>query len=334
MKASLWVAATIAVTMLLGAPASAQTSSIPTSSTQTAATYPNKPVRIIVPFAPGGASDILARSIGQKFTEKLGQPVIVENKPGADGMIGADLTAKAAPDGHTLLLLDISTITMAKALYAKPPFDPAKEFAGVSMLVFSPHALVVHPSVPANNLKELQAWAKENPGKLNFGSSSGATYLAELQLQAESGIQLLHVPYKGGAAALTALTGGEINIVLNSMLATLSHIRGGKIKGLAVAGEKRLAAAPEIPTIIESGLPGFVTGSWQGLLAPAGTPKDIVAKIQATVHEIMMEAELNKRLTGMGADVIAGKPEAFDAFLASEQTRWTKIAADAGVKPE
>lgn len=304
------------------------------ASAQTAATYPNKPVRIIVPFAPGGASDILARSIGQKFTEKLGQPVVVDNKPGADGMIGVDLVAKAAPDGHTLVLVDISSITMAKALYAKPPFDPAKDFAGVSMLVFSPHALVVHPSVPANNLKELQAWAKENPGKLNFGSGSGAVYLAELQLQSESGVQMLHVPYKGGAAALTALTGGEVNIVLNSMLATLSHIKGGRIKGLAVAGEKRLEAAPEIPTLVESGLPGFVTGSWQGLIAPAGTPKDVIAKIQTTVREIMMEAELNKRLTGMGADVIAGPPQAFDAFLASEQARWSKIAAEAGIKPE
>ena len=223
---------------------------------------------------------------------------------------------------------------MAKALYAKPPFDPAKDFAGVSMLVFSPHALVVHPSIPANNLKELQAWAKANPGKLNFGSGSGATYLAELQLQSESGMPMLHVPYKGGAAALTALTGGEVNIVLNSMLATLSHIKGGRIKGLAVAGENRLEAAPEIPTLIESGLPGFVTGSWQGLIAPAGTPKDVIAKIQATVREIMTEAELNKRLTGMGADVIAGTPESFDAFLASEQVRWTKIGTTAGIKPE
>lgn len=304
------------------------------ASAQTAASYPSKPIRIIVPFAPGGSSDILARSIGLKLTEKLGQPVVVENKPGADGMIGADLAAKSAPDGHTMVLLDISSITMAKSLYAKVPFDPAKDFAGVSMLSFSPHALVVHPSIQANNLKELIAWSKANPGKLNFGSGSGAIYLAESQLKAQTGLDLLHVPYKGGAAALTALTGGEVNIVLNSLLATLPHIKGGRIKALGLSGEKRSVAAPELPTLIESGLPGFVTGSWQGLLAPAGTPKDVVAKIHANVREILMEDELNKRLTSQGAEVIASAPAAFDALLATELVRWAKIAAEAGIKPE
>lgn len=307
---------------------------ITTAAAQTAATYPNKPIRIIVPFAPGGSSDILARSIGIKMTEKLGQPVVIENKPGADGMIGADLAAKSAPDGHTMVLLDISSITMAKSLYAKVPFDPAKDFAGVSMLSFSPHALVVHPSIPANNLKELIAWAKANPGKLNFGSGSGAVYLAEAQLKAQTGLDLLHVPYKGGAAALTALTGGEVNIVLNGLLATLPHIKGGRIKGLGLTGEKRSSAAPELPTLIESGLPGFVTGSWQGLLAPAGTPKDIIAKIHTTVRDILMEDELNKRLAGQGAEVIASAPAAFDALMATELVRWAKIAAESGIKPE
>jgi tripartite-type tricarboxylate transporter receptor subunit TctC len=318
---------------LIGALALAIATITPAAA-QTAATYPNKPIRIIVPFAPGGSSDILARSIGQKLTEKHGQPVVVESKPGADGMIGADLLAKSAPDGYTLILLDISTITMVKSLYKSVPYDPAKDFSAVTLVSFSPHALTVHPSIPANNFQELLAWSKANPGKLNFGSGSGAVQLAEALLVSQTGIDLLHVPYKGGAAALTALTGGEVNVVLNSMLATLSHIKGGRIKGIAVAGEKRLAATPELATMIESGVPGFVTGSFQGILAPANTPKDVIAKIHAIVRDVLMEPELNKRLTAQGADVVANTPDEFAALLAREQAIWEKIAKTANIKPE
>jgi tripartite-type tricarboxylate transporter receptor subunit TctC len=301
---------------------------------QTAASFPSKPIRIVVPFAPGGSSDILARGIGQKLSELWSQSVVIENKPGADGILGADAVAKSAPDGHTLLLVDISTLTISKLLYAKVPFDPAKDFAPVSMLAFSPHALAVHPSVPANTVPELIAWSKANPGKLNFGSSSGAVRLAEAQLKASTGLDMLVVPYKGGAAALTALTGGEINILLNGLLATQPHIKGGRIKGIAVASAKRMVSAPDLPTMIEGGVAGFVTGSFQGILAPGGTPADIVEKLQSTIAKILAEPEMNARLTGQGAEIVASKPAEFSTLLASEQVRWTKVATEAGIKPE
>ncbi len=305
----------------------------PAAMAQTPA-FPSKPVRIVVPFAPGGTSDILARSIGQKLSEKWGQPVVVENKPGADGIIGVDLAAKSAPDGYTLVLVDISAITMAKSLYAKVPFDPAKDFTPVTMVAFSPHAIAVHPSVPANTIKELIAWSKANPGKINHGFGGGANRLAAAQFKAATGIEMLDVPYKGGAAAITATTGGEVNFLVNGLLATLPHIKGGRIKGLAVSSEKRVAAAPDLPTVIESGVPGFVTGSWQGLLAAAGTPPEIANKIQADVKAALADPELAGRLTAQGADIIANSPADFSKFLAGELTRWAKVAADAGIKPE
>lgn len=296
--------------------------------------YPSKPVRIVIPFAPGGTSDILARSIGPKLQEKWGQPVVIENKPGADGIIGVDLAAKSAPDGHTLVLVDISAITMATSLYAKVPFDPAKDFTPVTMIAFSPHAVAVHPSVPANTVPELIAWAKANPGKVNHGFGGGANRLAAAQFKIQTGMDMLDVPYKGGAAALTALQGGEINLVFNGLLATLPHIKGGRIKGIAVASAKRVAAAPDMPTVIEGGVAGFVTGSWQGLLAAAGTPPDLAAKIQADVKTALADPEISARLAAQGADIIANTPAEFSAFMASELTRWSKVAADAGIKPE
>ncbi len=207
-------------------------------------------------------------------------------------------------------------------------------FAPITMIVFSPHALFVHPSVPANNVKELVAWGKANPGKLNFASGSNATRLAQAQFTQATGVEMLFIPYKGGAAAITAIVGGETNVSLNGLLATLPHIKGGKVKGLAVASNKRMEAAPDLPTIIESGVPDFVTGSWQGLLAPAGTPPEIVKKLNAAVVEIINTPDMKSKLTGMGADVIGDSPEDFARFIREDTAKWSKVVKQAGIKPE
>jgi tripartite-type tricarboxylate transporter receptor subunit TctC len=296
--------------------------------------YPNKTVRIIVAAAPGGTSDILARTIGQELSKKWGQPVVVENKPGADSNVGADFVAKSPPDGYTLILLDMSTLTMGPSLYKKLSYDPAKDFAPITMIVFSPHAMFVHPSVPANNVKELIAWGKANPGKLNFASSSNAIRLAQAQFTLATGVEMLHVPYKGGAASITAVAGGEANVSLNGLLATLPHIKGGKVKGIATASSQRMEASPDLPTIIEGGVPDFVTGSWQGLLAPANTPPDIVKKINADVVAIIKSPEMKAKLTAMGADVIGDSPEDFAKFMRDDTAKWSKVAKQAGINPE
>ena len=301
---------------------------------QGAQSYPNKSIRIIVAAAPGGTSDILARAIGQKLSEKWNQPVVVDNRPGADSNVGAELVAKSPPDGYTLILLDTSTLTMGPSLYPKLGYDPRKDFAPITMVVFSPHALVIHPSLPVNNVKELIAYSKANPGKLNFASASNAIRLGGAQFNLITGTDMLIVPYKGGAAGLTALAGGETNVMLNGLLATLPHIKGGKIKGIAVASARRMEAAPEIPTVIESGVPNFVTGSWQGILAPAGTPPDVIKKLHDAVVEILNAPDMKQKLVAMGADVIADTPEQFGKFLQDETAKWSKVVKDAGIKPE
>jgi tripartite-type tricarboxylate transporter receptor subunit TctC len=301
---------------------------------QDAKSFPNKPVRIIVAASPGGTSDILARSIGQKLTEKWNQQIIVENKPGADSNVGAEIAARSTPNGYTLLLLDVSTLTMGPSLYAKLNYDPRKDFAPVTMIVFSPHALTAHPPLPANSIKELIAFSKANPGKLNFASSSNATRLAATRLNSATGMDMLIVPYKGGASAITAVIAGESNVMMASLLSTLSHIKSGKMKPIGVASARRMEATPQIPTLIEGGVPNFVTGSWQGLLAPAATPPDIVKKINAAVVEILRTPEMKAKLEGEGAEVVADTPEEFAKFLRDETATWSKVVKDAGIKPE
>jgi tripartite-type tricarboxylate transporter receptor subunit TctC len=321
-----------AQTLALGA---ALLATAPAALAQAAAqNYPSKPVRIIVAAAPGGTSDILARMIGQKLSEKWIQPVVVENKPGADSNVGAEIVARSPADGYTTLLLDVSTLTMGPALYPKLNYNPRTDFAPVTMVVFSPHALAAHPSLPANNVKELIAFSKANPGKLNFASSSNATRLAAARLNMEAGLDMTIVPYKGGAQSLTAVTGGESNVTMNSLLSTFSHIKGGRIKALAVASAKRMESAPEIPTIIEGGVPGFITGSWQGLLAPAGTPPEVVKKLNAAVVEVLRTNEIKTKLVDQGAEVVGDSPEEFTKFLREDTDKWTKVVKDAGIKIE
>jgi tripartite-type tricarboxylate transporter receptor subunit TctC len=305
-------------------------------SAQGAQGYPSKPIQIIVPFAAGGTSDVLARAIGQKLTEMWGQQVVVDNRPGAGGNIGATAAAKAKPDGYTLLLLDVATITIAPSIFPNLQYDPVKDFAPVTMVAASPHALVVNPSVPAKSVKELIAYAKANPGKLNFASAGNGTavHLAGEQFKLATGTDIRHVPYKGGAAAVTALVGGEVDMTLNGLLATLPQIKGGRIRALAVASSKRSEAMPDLPTVSEAGVPGFESGSWQGLLAPGGTPKEIVDKLNTAVVKILKTPEMKERLAGLGADVVADTPEQFAAFLREDTVKWAKVVKDANVKIE
>ncbi|MBC8120042.1 MAG: tripartite tricarboxylate transporter substrate binding protein [Burkholderiaceae bacterium] len=298
--------------------------------------YPNKPIRIVVPYPPGGTSDILARALGQKLTDALGQPVVVENKPGANGNLGADLVAKSPPDGYTLLLADIGAIAISPSLY-KLPFDPVTDFAPVTMVAYSPHILVVHPSVPVSNTKELITLAKSKPGKLNFAASSvgSAPHLAGIEFASRAGVDWAYIPYKGGAQAITDMAGGQADVMFNGMLATYPHVKSGKLKILAVSSGKRMSAIPDVPTVAESaGLTGFQTGSWQGILAPLNTPKDIISRLSSEVTKILNTPEMTERLAVQGAEVSTNTPEQFTTFIRDEKARWAQVVKAANLKLE
>ena len=298
--------------------------------------WPAKTIRIIVPYPPGGTSDILARALGPKITDALGQPVIVENKPGATGNVGADFVAKSPPDGYTLLLADIGSLAISPSVFAQLPFDPVKDFAPVAMVAYSPHLLVVHPSVPAKDVKELVAYAKAKPGALNFAVSGigGANHLAGVDFAMRSGIKWTYVPYKGGSQAITDVMAGQAQVLFNGMLATYPFVKDGRLKVLAVSSAKRFAAAPDIPTVAESGLPGFETGSWQGIVAPAGTPPEIVNRLHATVMRILQTPEMKDRLDKAGAELRPQSSAEFGAFIRDEKARWAKVVRESGEKFE
>ena len=302
------------------------------TATAFAQAWPAKPIKIIVPYPPGGTSDILARAVGQKLTETWGQPVVVENKPGATGNIGADFVAKSPADGYTMLLADIGSLAIAPSVTRSLPFDPVKDFAPVVMVAYSPHLLVVHPSVPARNAQELIALAKAKPDTLNFAVSGlgGANHLAGIEFAQRAGIQWAYIPYKGGAQALTDMVGGQAQVMFNGMLATYPFVKDGKLKVLAISSAKRFAPAPDIPTVAESGMPGFETGSWQGIVAPAATPPDVVRKMHATVMAILATPEMKGRLDQAGAEVRAMSPEEFGTFIRSERDRWAKVVKASG----
>src|SRR5437764_5697374 len=275
------------------------------STASSAQSYPSKPIRIIVPYPAGGTSDILARTIGQRLSESLGQPVVVDNKPGANGNLGADLVAKAPPDGYTLLLGDIGALAISPSVYPTLPFDPVRDFAPVTMVAYSPHILVVNPAVPANSVQELVSLAKSKPGKLNFAISGvgGAPHLAGVEFALRTGVKWEYIPYKGGSQAIADVAAGQADVTLNGMLAAYPLVKGGKLKLLAVSSPRRVAAIPDVPTIAESGLPGFETGSWQGVVAPQGTPREIVARLNAEIGRILAMPEMRDRLGNQGADV-------------------------------
>ena len=296
--------------------------------------FPSKPVRVIVPYGAGGTSDILARSLQPRMQESLGQPILVENKPGANGNVGAEFVARSAPDGYTVLLADIGALAISPSVYPKLPFDPAKDFAPVTMISYSPHVLAVHPSVPVSSVKELVAYAKANPGKMNFAVSGvgGAPHLAGIEFAARTGVQWAYIPYKGGAPAVADVIAGQANVIFNGMLATWPSVKGGKLKGLAISSAQRVASEPNTPTVAESGLPGFETGSWQGVVAAAGTPREIVARLNSEFARAMNTADMKERLAQQGTEVRTGTPEQFGDFIRSEMARWAKVVKDSGAK--
>jgi len=319
LRRSLLACATLALTL----PAWAQSA---------APAFPSKPIKIVVPFPAGGTSDVLARLVGQKLTESWGQPVVVENRPGANGNLGADAVAKAAPDGHTLVLMDVGNLVISPALY-KLPFNVLNDFAPVAMVGYSPHLLVVSNNVPANNLAEFVTYAKAQNGKLNFAAAAGtgsATHLAGVVFAQRAGIKWGYVPYKGGAQAMTDLIGGQVDATFNGMVATYPHVKSGKIKLLAVSSAKRNAELGNVPTVAET-LPGFLTGSWQGLLAPAGTPKAVIDKWHAEVTRITALPDIRERLATLGAEPSAMTPAEFQGWMKSEIPAMAKIVKDGNI---
>lgn len=296
--------------------------------------YPNKPVRMVVPFPPGGTTDILARAVGQKLSEAWGSQVIIDNRPGAGGNIGTDIVAKAAPDGYTLLMATVGTHAINGSLYAKLPFDPVKDFAPVTLVASVPNVLVVHPSLPATSVKELIALAKSKPGELTFASSGNGTsiHLAGELFKTMTGTKMLHIPYKGSAPAITDLLGGQTNMMFDNLPSAMPHIKSGKLRALAVTSAHRSAALPDVPTIAESGIPGYEASSWFGVVAPAGTPKEIVAKINADIVRGLSAPDLKDRLSGQGAEPVGNTPEQFAAYIKTETAKWAKVVKESGAK--
>jgi tripartite-type tricarboxylate transporter receptor subunit TctC len=304
------------------------------ASSAFAQSYPTKPIRLIVPYAAGGTSDILARQIGPKLTEAWNQPVVVENKTGANGNVGADFVAKSAPDGYTLLLTDVGGLVISASVYPQLPFNPSKDFSPVIMVAYSPHVLAVHPSVKATNVKELIALAKANPGKLNFAVSGigGAPQLAGIEFAQRTGVQWTYIPYKGGSDAVAGVVGAQAEVLFNGMLATWPSVTSGRLRALAISSPRRLAAAPDTPTVAEQGLPGFETGSFQGIVGPAGIPKDVVARLNGELVRVLNTADMKERLAKLGTEVRAGTPESFGSWLGTEQAKWAKVVKESGVK--
>ena len=298
--------------------------------------YPGKPIRIVVPYAAGGTSDILARQIGPKLTDAWGQPVVVENKPGANGNVGADFVAKSAPDGYTLLLTDLGGLVISPSVYPKLPFNPAKDFTPVVMVSYSPHVLAVNPAVQVKDVKELIAMAKAYPGKLNFAVSGigGAPHLAGIEFAQRMGLDWTYIPYKGGADAITGVIGGQAHVLFNGMLATWPHVTGGRLKALAISSAQRVPAAPETPTVAEQGLPGFETGSYQGIVGPIGIPRETVAKLNSELVKVLNSADMKERFAKQGTEVRTGTPDSLGNWLRTEQGKWAKVVKESGARFE
>jgi len=298
--------------------------------------YPAKPIRIIVAYTPAGTTDILARLVGQKFTEEWKQPVIVENRPGANGNIGTEVAAKSAPDGYTLLMTTAGPHGINPTLYRKLPFDAVKDFAPISLVAMVPNILVVNPALPVKNVKELIQLAKSKPGGLSFGSPGvGSTGQLSMELfKTMTGTNLVHIPYKGSAGVLTDLVSGQIQVAIDNMPPYLPQVRAGKIRALAVTTAKRSRAVPDLPTIAEAGVPGYEAAAWFGLLAPAGTPRDIVDKLAEETAKILGMPDVREKLAAQGAEPVGNSPEAFGAFVRAEIAKWAKVIKESGATAE
>jgi tripartite-type tricarboxylate transporter receptor subunit TctC len=305
---------------------------------QGTAGYPAKPIRLVIPFAPGGASDFVGRIIAPRWTELAGQNIVIENRAGASGNIGLEAAAKAAPDGYTLFLGNVGTTAINPTLYKSLGIVPTRDFVPITQVVDVPSALVAHPSFPPNSAREMIEYVKPAPGKFFFASpgSGSANRLEMERFMKASGIQMVHVPYKGGAGpAITGLLGGETSVMFVTLSSAASQVRGGKLKLLAVAAPQRVSAFPNAPTLVEEGLPGMTNGSWQGVFAPAGTPPEIVAKIYSTVLQVMDTPDVRKRLGDGGVDIVTSRsPEQFATFLRDETERWAQVVKESGATVE
>ena len=298
--------------------------------------YPRKAIRLIVPFAPGGGNDTVARAIAQSAGASLGQPVVVDNRAGAGGMLGAELAARAPPDGYTLFLGGVGSHAVNPNLHAKLPYDPVKDFAPITLIASAPSVLVVNPSLPARTLAEFTALAKASPGRINYASNGNGSsaQLAAVLYESMAGVQMVHVPYKGLAPALVDLLAGEVQAMFSSVVAIVPNIKAGRLRALAVTGKRRAALLPEVPTLDESGVPGYEAGSWYGILAPAGTPQAVVAKLHEAIVRALAQPEVRERLMSEGAEVIGSTPEAFAAHITAELARMGKLIRDAGIRME
>jgi tripartite-type tricarboxylate transporter receptor subunit TctC len=300
----------------------------------TGQTYPSKPVRLVVPFPAGGTTDLLARAMAQKLSEALGQQFVVDNRPGAGGNIGSDIVAKSAPDGYTLLMGTVGTHAINVSLYAKMPYDAVKDFVPIVLVAGVPNVLVVHPALPVKTVADLIKLAKDQPGSINFASSGNGTsiHLSGELFKSLTGVQMAHVPYKGSAPALTDLIGGQVQIMFDNLPSALPQIKAGKLRAIAVTSTKRAPALPDLPTIAESGVPGFEASSWFGMLAPAGTPRGIVLRINAEVNKALQAGDMKEKLLAQGAEAVGNSPEFFVDYIRSETVKWAKVVKDSGAK--
>jgi len=300
-----------------------------------AQTFPAKPVRMIVPFAPGGNTDIIARIVVPGMSKSLGQQIIIDNRGGAGSMIGTEMAAKSPPDGYTVLMVSAAHV-INPAMVKKLPFDPVRSFAAISKVADVPSALVVHPSLPVKTVKDLVALAKSNPGKLNYGSAGRGSigHLSAELLGSLAQIKMTHVPYKGAGPALVDTMAGHVELLISSMPAVIGQSRAGKLRMIAQGGEKRSPAAANVPTMIEGGVPGFVVTAGFGLFAPAGTPRPIIDRVHAALKASLADASVRQRLSGEGADPVGSTPEEYEQFTRTEIDKWIKVARNAGIQPE
>jgi tripartite-type tricarboxylate transporter receptor subunit TctC len=298
--------------------------------------YPAKPIRFVVAFPPGGGTDIIARSIAQKLSERLEQQVVVDNRPGAGGNIGTDIVAKSAPDGYTMLMGSAGPLAINASLFAKMPFDPVRDLAPVTLAASTPNVLVVHPSLKAATVNELIALARTRPGEINFASSGHGTpaHLAGELFNSMAGVKLVHVPYKGTAPALADLLGGQVQLMFSTMPPALPHVKDGKLRALAVTSRKRSRATPDLPTVDEAALPGFEANTWHGVVLPAGTPPAIIARLNREIVAILHLHDIVERLSSQGAEALGSTPEEFAAYIRSETLKWAKVVRDSGAKAE
>ncbi len=298
--------------------------------------YPAKPIRFVVPYPAGGPLDIVARLTAQKVSESVKQPVVVDNKPGAGGNIGADVVAKSPPDGYTILMGAVATHAINPTLYASLPYDPVTDFAPVTQIASTPNVLIVNAAIPAANVREFIAYAKAHPGELNFGSGSSgsAGHLAGELFKAMAGVDMVHVPYKGAAPAMQDLVGGRIQLMFDNLASALAQVRAGKVRALAVTTARRSELAPELPTIAESGLPGFDISTWFGIFAPAGTPREVVERLHAEFTRALAAPDVRERMIALGAEPVGNRPEEFAAYIRAEAGKYARVIKASGAKAD